>query len=188
MVVRDEVKREINLLDISHCQSQSDNPIKIIEIHSQTFLLITLTQEFLPQVFLLPFKKLKLIQYSKQFKGLKEKNFRPVSLLPVVSKVYERLTYKRVSDYFEHILSKYQCCFRNRYCVQNYLLVMVDKRKKHCVKSVRIQSYSGPPFPVFRLNPERYSVSFHIQSQCGEIGTRITPNTGTFYAVKCLSK
>ena len=104
---------EINLLDVSHCQPESDNPTKIIEIHSQTFL----TQESLTQVFLLPLKILKLIKYSKTIQRTKEKNFRPVSLLSVVSKVYERLTYKRVSDYFEHIHSKYQCGFRNRYCV-----------------------------------------------------------------------
>ena len=28
---------------------------------------------------------------------------------------------------------------------------------KHCVKSVRIRSYSGPHFPAFGLNAERYS-------------------------------
>ena len=29
----------------------------------------------------------------------------------------------------------------------------------HYVKSVRIRSYSGPHFPAFRLNTERYSIS-----------------------------
>ena len=53
----------------------------------------------------------------------------------------------------------------------------------HCVKSVRIQSYSGPYFPAFGLNTERYSVSLRIQSECGKIRTRITPNTETFHAV-----
>ena len=28
-----------------------------------------------------------------------------------------------------------------------------------CVKNVHIRSYSGPHFPVFRLNTERYGVS-----------------------------
>ena len=28
----------------------------------------------------------------------------------------------------------------------------------HCVKSVRIRSYSGPYFPAFGLNTERYGV------------------------------
>ena len=43
-------------------------------------------------------------------------------------------------------------------------------------------------FPVFGLNTKRYSVFLHsvclrIQSECGEMRTRITPNTETFYAV-----
>ena len=43
---------------------------------------------------------------------------------------------------------------------------------------------SGPYFPVFGLNTERYSVSLRIQSEDGKIGTRITPNMDTFHAVE----
>ena len=57
----------------------------------------------------------------------------------------------------------------------------------HCVKSVHIRSYSGPHFPAFRLNTERYSVSLRIQSECGKMRTRITPNTDTFYTVLSVS-
>ena len=32
----------------------------------------------------------------------------------------------------------------------------------HCVKSVRIQSYSSPYFPAFGLNTKRYGVSLRI--------------------------
>ena len=53
----------------------------------------------------------------------------------------------------------------------------------HCVKSVRIRSYSDPHFPKFGLNTGRYGVSRHIQSRCGKMQTRITPNTDTFHAV-----
>ena len=45
-------------------------------------------------------------------------------------------------------------------------------RKLHCVKSVFIQSYSGP-----------YS---DIQSKYGKIQTRVTLNTDTFYTVLSL--
>ena len=55
----------------------------------------------------------------------------------------------------------------------------------HCGKSVRIRSYSGLYFPAFRLNMEKYGVSLHIQSECGKIWNRITPNTDTFHAVSC---
>ena len=48
------------------------------------------------------------------------------------------------------------------------------------------QSYSDPYFPAFGLNMERYSVSLRIQSKCGKIRTRISPNTDTFYAVRML--
>ena len=42
--------------------------------------------------------------------------------------------------------------------------------KLHYVKSVRIQSYSGPQFPTFGLNTEGYGVSLHIQSEAGKCG------------------
>ena len=51
------------------------------------------------------------------------------------------------------------------------------------VKGVRVRSYSGPHFPAFRLNTERYSVSLRIQFECGKMQTKITPNTGTFDTV-----
>ena len=48
--------------------------------------------------------------------------------------------------------------------------------KYHCIKSFGIRSFSGPYFPAFELNTERYS-------KCGEIQTRKTPDTDTFYAM-----
>ena len=42
-------------------------------------------------------------------------------------------------------------------------------RFNHCVKSVRIQSFSGPYFPAFGLNTRKY-------------GPENTPNTYIFYA------
>ena len=40
----------------------------------------------------------------------------------------------------------------------------------HCVKSVRIRSYSSPHFPAFGLNTETYSGSLHIQFNAGKCG------------------
>ena len=55
------------------------------------------------------------------------------------------------------------------------------------MKSVRIRSLSGPLFPAFGLNTERYSGSLLILSECGKIRTRKTPNTDNFHAVySCL--
>ena len=57
------------------------------------------------------------------------------------------------------------------------------ENKLHCVKSVRARSYSGPHFPTFGLNTERYVEYLSIQSKCGKMRTRITPPTVTFYTV-----
>ena len=43
----------------------------------------------------------------------------------------------------------------------------------HCVKSVCIRSYSGPYFPAFGLNTEKYGVSLRIQCECEKIRTKI---------------
>ena len=52
-----------------------------------------------------------------------------------------------------------------------------------CAKSVHIQSYSVPHFPIFGLNTERYRISLRIQYECGKIRSRITPNTANFQAL-----
>ena len=59
----------------------------------------------------------------------------------------------------------------------------VGHNNPHCVKSVRIRSYYGSHFPALGLNTEKYSVSLRIQSECGKMRSRLTPNTDTFYAV-----
>ena len=53
----------------------------------------------------------------------------------------------------------------------------------HCVKRVRIRSFSGPYFPAFGLDTERYSVSLRSQSEYGKMQTRKTPSMDTFHAV-----
>ena len=47
---------------------------------------------------------------------------------------------------------------------------------KHCVKSVRIRSFSGPYFPAFGLNTKIYSADIRIQFKC-----RKTPFSAIMY-------
>ena len=44
--------------------------------------------------------------------------------------------------------------------------------------------FSGPYFPAFGMNTEKYGVSLCIQSKCRKIRTRKTPNTDIFQAVE----
>ena len=56
------------------------------------------------------------------------------------------------------------------------------------MKSARIRGFPSPYFAAFGLNMERYSVSLRIQSECGKIQTRETPNSDTFHAVEVFVK
>ena len=64
----------------------------------------------------------------------------------------------------------YTLFLQKRLCFSSFLY----KTALHCVKSVRIWSYSGLHFLALKLNTERYSVALRIQSECGKILTRIT--------------
>ena len=59
--------------------------------------------------------KLKFADISPIFKKLESifvKNYRPVSVLPVVSKLFERLMQKQTNDFIEKHLSPYLCGYR----------------------------------------------------------------------------
>ena len=56
-----------------------------------------------------------------------EINYRPVSILPNLSKIYERCLYKQLPKFFDKILSKYQCGFRKGFNSQCCLATMLEK-------------------------------------------------------------
>ena len=77
-------------------------------------------------------RELKLADISPIFKKLQNssvKNYRPVSVLPVVSKIYERIMQKQTSNFIGEYLSPYLCGFRKGYNCQYALMVMIEKWK-----------------------------------------------------------
>ena len=65
----------------------------------------------------------------------------------------------------------------------DYEILTSELDEYNCVKTIHIGIFSGPYFPAFRRNTERYGVRPRNQSDCRKIRTRKTPNTDTFYAV-----
>ena len=53
----------------------------------------------------------------------------------------------------------------------------------HCVKSVQNGVFSGPYFPEFGLNTERYEVSLLFSPNAGKYGLEKTPYFDTFHIV-----
>ena len=55
--------------------------------------------------------------------------YRPVSILPIISKIFEKLLCKQIMIFIDPLLSKFQCGFRKDYGAQDCLLAMLENWK-----------------------------------------------------------
>ena len=86
--------------------------------------------------------KLKLGDITPVFKSLQntnKKNYRPITVLVVVSKIFEKIMDKQTNDYIEKFLSKYLCGYRKEYNCQIAMVSMVERMKMSRDK----REYSG---------------------------------------------
>ena len=60
-------------------------------------------------------------------------NYRPLSILPAISKIYERILYTQMNCFTENILSKFQCGFRKGTSAQHCPGCYVMERRKKAV-------------------------------------------------------
>ena len=67
--------------------------------------------------------------HKKDDKTDKE-SYQPISILPNLSKVYERLMYNQIYPYLQTRFSKFQCGFWKRFNAQHCLLAVVQKWRK----------------------------------------------------------
>ena len=67
--------------------------------------------------------------FKKKSKTSKD-NYRPISILPNISKIYERCLYNQMQTYLDNLLSKYQCGFRKGFNAQHCLVSMIEKWKE----------------------------------------------------------
>ena len=66
----------------------------------------------------------------KKLETVTKGNYRKVSLLPVVSRIFERIMDKQIGEYMEKYLSIYLCGYRKGYSTQHALLLMIEKWNK----------------------------------------------------------
>ena len=57
-----------------------------------------------------------------------------MSILPVISKIFEKLLYKQITLFIDLVLSKSQCGFRKGYDAQYCRLAMLENRKNEVDK------------------------------------------------------
>ena len=67
--------------------------------------------------------------FKKGYGGSKE-NYRPVSILPVIPKIFGKLLCNQITPFMDQFLSKYQCGFRKGFNAQHCFLAMLETWKK----------------------------------------------------------
>ena len=75
-------------------------------------------------------KQAEVIPLYKKLDPLNKENYRPVSLLPHLWKVFERIIYKQINSYMEDKLTKCLTGFRKSHGTQHSLLTMLKKLKR----------------------------------------------------------
>ena len=133
-VTRDEILKEILSLDTTKACQDTDIPTKILKENADIFsdflfayynASVVKTSKF-PSILTLA----DIIPVFKKGDKKCKNNYRPVSVLPNMSKIFERIIFRQISNYMESFLSKYQCGFRKGYSTQHCLLFMLEKWKR----------------------------------------------------------
>ena len=72
-------------------------------------------------------KRADITPFPNEEKSNDKKNFRPISVLPAGSKIFERILHKQISSHIENYLSSYLCGYRKGYCAQYAILTLLEK-------------------------------------------------------------
>lgn len=75
--------------------------------------------------------------YNKKRDKTNIDNYQPISILPTLSKIYERCMYGQIYSYFNSFFSKYQRGFCQGHSSQNWLVPMLEKWRA-CVDECQI--------------------------------------------------
>ena len=128
----EEMQKEISDLNNKKASQNSDIPTKITKEKSDIFekaLCSFINDSIKSFTFPSCLKEADVTPIHKKGKKDKKENYGPVSMPPVLSKVFERIIFIQMSAFFEDIFNKQQCGFRKGYNTQQYLLKMLENGK-----------------------------------------------------------
>ena len=121
----------------------TDIPFKVL-IENAEFFTEQICRQFKEAIcsskFPATFKFANVIPFLKQGTRNLKHNYRQISILPIISKIFEKLTCRRLSSHFI-IFSEFQCGFRKGFNAQDCLLLMIDKWEKAVDNSKAIGAF-----------------------------------------------
>ena len=132
-VNKTKISKEINKLDSKKACQEHDIPVKLIKSNKELFshfIYHHFNNSLFSSNFSSNLKAADILPTHIKKDQTDIENYRPISILPTLSKIYERWMYDKMYKYFYQILSKYQCGFRQGHNTQHCLLMMVEKWKE----------------------------------------------------------
>ena len=121
------IASKIRELDITKPTTFNSIPAKILYENKDTcalYICKMVNDSILHCEFPASLKNADIIPGHKKDERTRKNNYRPVSILPSVSKIYERTMEEQILTYMKPKLSSYLCGFRKGYSAQNCLLVL----------------------------------------------------------------
>ena len=132
MINTSNVEKMIKQLDIKKASMTSSIPPKIIKEYIDILsnpLTNIINHGITNSCFDGGLKLADITPVHKAEEATAKTNYRNVSLLPVVSKIFEKIMQSQISDYTERFLSPFLCGYRKGYSAQHALLHMLEKWK-----------------------------------------------------------
>ena len=131
-ITEDEIRKEISKLDGSKATPVGDIPAEMLK--STTDVHVSLLTKIINSsirngCFPDELKAAEVTPIFKKNDDLDKENYRPVSVLPHVSKIIERVMYTQIENFMEDKLSKLLTGFRKNHSTQHCLVNMLEKWK-----------------------------------------------------------
>ena len=130
-----EIKNILSGMQSKNSCGLDEIPMSILKLSPDNMLLILchiFNLSLGQSKFINEFKKAKIIPVHKKGSKSDVNNYRPISLLPVMSKSLERIFYKRLCSFLSQLdfFHQYQFGFRKKHSTSNALTVMVENVTK----------------------------------------------------------
>ena len=131
--LHEETVKEVTNLKIRKVSQKIDIPVRIIKENIDIvsyFLHHNFNNSLSCSTFPTAMKYAEVRPIHKKNDKTDKENYLPISILPDLSKIYERLMYDQIYPYFQTIFSRFQCGFRKCFNARHCLSAMVEKWRK----------------------------------------------------------
>ena len=124
-----EVFRSLTPKSSTGLDDLSSKMLKLIQDSLTPILCVTINQSLINGIFPEKLKYAKVKPLYKKDDATVFTNYRPISLLPAISKIFEKIVHKQVYDYFvtNNLFYASQYGYRKKHSTEHAVLELVDR-------------------------------------------------------------